>query len=116
MPHIHLETTADLHENADVPEILEGLIGALVTVESINPATVKAYHTLLKNWHVGEGHAPGFAHVTLEILSGRSSELKAKMADVVFAELQTRFAYSREQEDGKITLEIREMDAATYRS
>jgi hypothetical protein len=54
--------------------------------------------------------------VTLEILSGRSSELKAKMVDVVFAELQTRFAYSREQEDGKITLEIREMDAATYRS
>jgi 5-carboxymethyl-2-hydroxymuconate isomerase len=116
MPHIHLETTADLHENADVPEILEALIGALVTVESINPATVKAYHTLLKNWHVGEGHPAGFAHLTLEILSGRPPDLKAKLADTVFAELQARFAYSRENEDGKITLEIREMDAATYRS
>jgi 5-carboxymethyl-2-hydroxymuconate isomerase len=115
MPHIHLETTADLHENADVPEILEALTRTLSGQETMTPLMIKSYHTLLKNWHVGEGHPAGFAHLRVEILAGRPDELKTKVADAMFAELKDRFAYSLEHEEARVTMELREMDPFTYR-
>lgn len=115
MPHIHLETTADLQENGEIPQILERLIIALSSVESISTTSIKAYHTLRTNWMVGEGHPEGFAHCTLGVLSGRSPELRAKLADTVFAELKRCFEFSDQEGGVAVTLEVRDMDALTYR-
>jgi 5-carboxymethyl-2-hydroxymuconate isomerase len=115
MPHIHLETTADLHENADVPDILEALVVALSGFETVAPASIKAYHTLRSVWHVGEGHPAGFAHCQVGILTGRPIELRQQMADGLYAVLLERFAMSLEAGEVAVTLELREMDAPTYR-
>ena len=114
MPHIHLETTADLPENADVPDILEALAATLSAQESVKPATVKAYHTLRSVWAVGEGAPEGFAHLTLGLLSGRSPELRRTISEAAMATLRERFAASLEAKEVALTLEVREMDASTY--
>jgi 5-carboxymethyl-2-hydroxymuconate isomerase len=115
MPHIHLQTTANLVENTSIEEILEGLVAEFCTIESVSPAAVKAYHSLSSVWVMGEGAEPGFAACTISVLEGRSEELRVKMADQMFAALQSAFAQSKAAGEVNLTLEIREMDRATYR-
>jgi 5-carboxymethyl-2-hydroxymuconate isomerase len=114
MPHIHLETTADLPENAHVPDILEALATALAGQESVDAASVKAYHTLRPNWCVGEGHPPGFAHTTLRVLAGRPPELRRRMAEAALAVLREQFADSLAAAEVRVTVEVVEMDRETY--
>ena len=114
MPHIILETTADLFENANIPDILEALVVRLCSFDTVNPRAVKAYHTLRSNWHMGEGAPPGFAHCTVGILGGRPLELRKSISAGMFEELRTQFATSIESNEVSLTLEIREFDADTY--
>jgi 5-carboxymethyl-2-hydroxymuconate isomerase len=114
VPHIHLETTADLPENADVPDILEALVATISGQETVTPASIKAYHTLRSNWAMGEGAPAGFAHCTLMVLTGRPVELRRKMAEAAMATLREHFKMSLEASEVSLTLEVREMEAATY--
>lgn len=115
MPHIILETTADLPENADIPAILESLVLRLSTFDTIDSSAVKAYHTLRSNWCMGEGAPPGFAHVTVGILAGRPIELRRQIADGMYSEMRSHFAQSMEAGEVGLTLELREFDRDTYR-
>lgn len=115
MPHIILETTADLPENANVPDILDALVAKLSSIESVDSKAVKGYHTLRSVWAMGNGAPPGFAHCTVAVLSGRPEELRKKMSDEMYAVLQEHFTASLELGEVGLTLEIREMDKATYR-
>ncbi len=114
MPHIHLETTADLEENANLPDILEALTEALSNQETIPSRGVKAYHTLRSVWCVGEGGIPGFAHCEVAILGGRPLDLRQRMATSLMAVLQQQFAESLSEGLVSVTLELREMDKDTY--
>jgi 5-carboxymethyl-2-hydroxymuconate isomerase len=114
MPHIHLETTADLEENANVPDILEALTVALGAQETMNSKAVKAYHSLRSIWFVGEGGPAGFAHCEVAILEGRSPELRQKIATALMEVLRDQFACSIQDGLATVTLEMREMEAATY--
>lgn len=115
MPHIHLQTSADLHENGDIPEILQKLVETLCAFETMNPAAVKAYHTLRPNWVVGEGHPEGFAHAEVAVLSGRPEALRIQIADGMFEALRECFSTGLSNGEVGVSLELREMAAATYR-
>jgi len=115
MPHLHLETTADLPENGAIPDMLEALVAKLSTFETIGSQSIKAYHSLRPNWAMGEGAAPGFAHLTVALLSGRPVDLRKKIADGMFDEMRSHFATSLEHNEVQLTLEVREMEAETYR-
>ena len=114
MPHIILETTADLFENANIPDILEGLVNRLSSFETIDSKSVKAYHTLRSNWHMGEGAPAGFAHCTVGLMSGRPLELRQKISEGMYEEMRSHFTMSLENNEAALTLELREFDAATY--
>ncbi|MGV3618648.1 MAG: 5-carboxymethyl-2-hydroxymuconate Delta-isomerase [Fimbriimonas sp.] len=114
MPHIHLETTADLQENAHVPDMLEALVQALTGQETVDPSSVKAYHTLRSNWCVGEGHPAGFAHVTLKVLGGRPVELRRQMADAILDVLRDHFAESLAAAEVRVSVDVVEMNRETY--
>ena len=115
MPHIILETTADLPENANVPDILEALVAKLSSIESVDSKAVKGYHNLRSVWAMGEGAPPGLAHCTVLVMTGRPEELRKKISDQMYAVLKEHFAQSLELNEVALTLELREMDAATYR-
>lgn len=115
MPHILLETTADLVENAHVPDILEDLVAKLASFESIDSKSIKAYHVLRSVWAMGEGAPTGFAHCSVLILSGRTPELRKAIADGMYAVMSAHFADSHAAHEASLTLEVREMDPLTYR-
>ena len=115
MPHIILETTADMPENANVPDILDALTATLCAMDTIDSKAVKAYHTLRSVWCMGAGAPPGFAHCTVAIMAGRPEDLRKKISDEMYAVLRKEFAQSLELGEVGLTLELREMDAGTYR-
>jgi 5-carboxymethyl-2-hydroxymuconate isomerase len=115
MPHIHLQTTSDLEENAKLPDILEALTEALAAFDSVPSKGIKAFHTLRSVWVMGGGAPDGFAHCEVAILEGRSSELKKEIATDLFEVLKQEFAESITTGAASVTLEIREMVAETYR-
>lgn len=115
MPHVHLDTTADLPENAQVPDILEALVAELSKYETISVSSIKAYHTLRPNWAMGAGAPEGFAHLTVAILAGRSLELRKRISDGLWRVMREQFAQSLDANEVQLTLELREMDPQTYR-
>lgn len=115
MPHLILETTADLYENANIPDMLEALVRRLSKFETIDPKAIKAYHTLRSNWSMGEGAPPGFCHLTVGIMGGRPLELRKRIADGMYEELCSHLNLSVDHDDISITLEVREFDPDTYR-
>lgn len=114
MPHLRIQTTANLTENARMGEILERMVRAFSGFETIQSASVKGYHLLHETWCLGAGAKPGFVHCELAILSGRPVELRRKLADEMYSELKTCFAESLENGEANLTLEVREMDRDTY--
>lgn len=114
MPHILLETTADLPENANIPDILDVLVERLGSFESISKSSIKAYHTLRSVWSVGDGHPPGFAHCCVSILEGRSPELQARISAGMYDVLKAQFTQSLHNSEVGLTLELREMQKDTY--
>lgn len=114
MPHLHLETTADLPENANVPDILEAIVAELSTYETIQSPSIKAYHTLRSVWHMGEGAPPGFAHLTVAILTGRPMELRRRMAEGMLRVLREHLTMSLEADEVSVSVELREMERETY--
>lgn len=114
MPHVHLETTSDLFENAHIPDILEGLIQVIASQEGVNPASIRAYHSIRPVWAVGAGAPQGFAHVELRVVTGASLEWRQALRDAIIAELRKRFDFTLTSGEGQVTLEIREMLLETY--
>ena len=115
MPHIILETTSDLRENADIPQILEALVECLSAQATVDPSAIKAYHGLRHTWVMGEGAPPGFAHCTVKLLTGRDEGLRSQIADAMYQTLCEQFAASRADDELCLTLELHEMNAVTYR-
>lgn len=114
MPHVHLETTSDLFENAHIPDILEGLIQVIANQKDVDPASIRAYHSIRPVWAVGAGAPSGFAHVEVRVVTGHSLEWRQKLRDAIIAELRKRFEFTVASHEGQVTLEIREMLHETY--
>lgn len=115
MPHIHLYTSADLVENVDIPDILRALVEELAAKATIEAKSIKAYHSLFHTWAMGEGSPAGFAHCAVSLLSGRPVELRKQISDAMYARLGECFSESVASGEISPTLELREMDAETYR-
>lgn len=115
MPHIVLETTSDLLENDRIPDLLAALVDVLSAQESVSAASVKAYHGLRANWHMGEGAPRGFAHCEVRLLSGRPVDLRRRIADAMGACMRSQLSESLAEGAVSVTVEVREMDAETYR-
>ena len=115
MPQIFLETTANLEENAEIPDILHALANTLSQFETVDPSAVKAFHGLRMTWAMGEGAPAGFVQCQVSVLTGRSLELRGRIADAIMKVLQEAFSVSVEEREASITLEIREMERETFR-
>ncbi len=115
MPQIFLETTANLEENAVIPDILEALVATLSKFETVDPAAVKAFHGLRMTWEMGLGAPAGFVQCQVSVLTGRPLELRQRIADEIINVLQNAFRVSIDEHEASITVEIREMERETFR-
>lgn len=110
MPHLQIACYPQFN--------LEPLADALVTefcqIETVDPASVKAYFQH-SEWFVGgEGAPRGFVHLTICVLSGRSPEILRSMSERLYQVGELLLA-GQLAEPVSWTVEVREMDRDTYR-
>lgn len=114
MPHLKLDASSNLLELGNLPEILRQLVAEFCRHETIDPASVKAYFREQGVWAMGEGARPGFVHLEVAVLDGRPIELKQAIAQGMRGVLERCFARSIAEGLVGLTIEIRDMDRATY--
>ncbi len=98
-----------------IPDILASLVACLSGFETVDPAAVKAYHSLRTVWAMGEGAPEGFVQCQVSILTGRPAELQAAISAGIMAVLEKAFEVSVEDRQASITVEIREMTKESFR-
>lgn len=114
MPHLKLDVSRNILELDDVPAILRELVAEFCHHETIDAASVKAYARVYDTWAMGEGARPGFVHLELALLDGRPVELKRAITEGICGVIERCFARSLAAGLVGVTVEVRDMDRATY--
>jgi 5-carboxymethyl-2-hydroxymuconate isomerase len=114
VPHLKLDVSSNALGQVDVSEVLTKLVAELCRHETIDPASVKAYFREQSVWAMGKGARPGFIHLEVAVLDGRPLELKQAIAQGMRGVLERCFARSIAEGLVGLTIEIRDMDRATY--
>lgn len=110
MPHLRLSSSPMALPRLDASSLLTDLCDKFCLMESIDPATVKAYFSEVELFVMGNGAPKGFVHLEASVLAGRADELRGQIAhellDVMKKHLRGRPL--------SVTVEVREMDRAGY--
>ncbi len=114
MPHLTLEYSDDLPAPVDFGALFARLHRALAD-EGFPPERLKSRALPCPVFRVGAG-APDavFAHLTVAILGGRDVETRRRIGERLLALLREAFAAAWDERACDLTVEVREMERATY--
>ncbi len=113
MPHLTLEYTGNLAE-LDVRRTLVSLNTALMESGHFEGRDIKCRAFRLSDYLVGDSFGAGaFAHVTLRLLSGRSTEVKADLARRLLGAL-TDSARRNGATAVQLTVEVYDLERLSY--
>lgn len=112
MPHIILEYSSAIEDKVSLPQVLQKLHETLAGA-GIDKARIKTRGIQLAHAVVGDYGADGLmAHVTLLLLEGRDVDTRNQYGGALHQVIQDEIV--SHYPDCKATLEVREMDKATY--
>jgi 5-carboxymethyl-2-hydroxymuconate isomerase len=115
MPHITLEYTDNIGQPIEFRDLFAELHQVLASIAGISIANCKSRALSLDTYHVGEGKAGNaFVHLEVQLLEGRSAELKREIAERGLEVLKKHFARSLSDRHLQITLEVRDMQRQAY--
>ncbi|MGV9415646.1 5-carboxymethyl-2-hydroxymuconate Delta-isomerase [Nocardia sp. NPDC003693] len=86
MPHLTVSYTAALAGTFDTTGFARDIFGAAAAILDADPATFKARFTRIDDWVIGlDGSESGtdWVQIFLDIASGRTSEIKAALAEAI---------------------------------
>ena len=108
MPHLIIEYAQDMEVEEKVPAMLNAVHNAAVASGLFDEGNIKVRAIPLVHYRFGKGRDP-FIHAQLRIQVGRNQDQKKALSNAVLKTL-------REQNwpAGMITVEVVEMDTATY--
>ncbi|KVE21631.1 5-carboxymethyl-2-hydroxymuconate isomerase [Burkholderia vietnamiensis] len=94
MPHIVVEYTANIRDDAHIPALLRTLNATLIAQGGVFPTGgIRSRAIELHDYCVADGtHDDAFVHVTLKIAAGRSDATKKAACDALFAAIAAHFA------------------------
>jgi len=115
MPHLTIEYTRNLRQNAQFDGLFARLHAALAELGGIKQANCKSRAVELDQFHVGEGAAnAAFVHADVRFLEGRSAEVKQGIGRAILAILRDGFPGPADVRDLQITVEIRDIQRSMY--
>jgi 5-carboxymethyl-2-hydroxymuconate isomerase len=115
MPHIKVDVSANAARPGRIKPFLSDLAARLADFESIESGAVKAYLNVREHFAMNPDGRPAFIHVEVALMRGRNLELRSQIADAMREIVIAEFAEKVSHDGIAITVEIREMDAETYR-
>jgi 5-carboxymethyl-2-hydroxymuconate isomerase len=116
MPHLILELSANVLDRPGLPQLLRELHEALVATGEFQREDIKSRVVVHDLFLVADG-APRRAFVALEvqILSGRSDEMKALIAEGAHALLMAAFPETLARLRCSVTVQVSDIHRASYR-
>ncbi len=112
MPHIIIEHSNNLNDSVDLQKLVVDTQEALAT-QGVEKARIKSRAIPLAHYVVGDkGQDGAMVHITLLLLEGRDDVLKKQYSTAIYEEVTKAVKVF----DGAcaVTLEVRDMAAATY--
>lgn len=115
MPHVRLEYSDDLEPLpsfpavfAQVHTVLHETAGAAISNAKSRAVAVRGY--------VGDGSpSNAFVHLAIELMEGRSTEVKASISDQCLAIVDAAFRQAGEHRELQVTVSVSDLERATYR-
>ena len=115
MPHVILEYSANILDDADFPYLFARLHDVLVETGNCRLDDIKSRAIGCEHFRVGDGDARNaFAHLTLHVLEGREEEALQTLGEACLEVMQTFYAKSLEEQRCDLTVEIRPMRRDSY--
>lgn len=108
MPHCIVEYSQNLEQEVPPADFLEAVKEACITSALFSIEDIKLRSFSYKSFLTG-GEEDAFVHVTLRVLSGRTSEQKKQLSDLVLEAL-TQFSLK----NVSLSVEVCEMERDSY--
>ncbi len=116
MPHVVLEYSDNLPDRPDLRRVLLEIHEVLVATGAFARDDIKSRAVRHDTYAVADGASErGFVALEIRILEGRSAEVKAAASEGALAVLEHAFAASLARLPVGLSVEIRDMDRASYR-
>lgn len=118
MPHIIVEYTDNIKNDANIPNLLEKINGVLIARSPLFPTGgIRSRAIELQDYRVADGKEDdAFVHLTLKIAAGRSEEDKKAVCDELFEMIKDHFAELFAERFLALSMELIEFsEAGTYK-
>jgi 5-carboxymethyl-2-hydroxymuconate isomerase len=116
MPHCTLEYSANVPDRPDVVRVLADVHAALMATGLFTLADIKSRGVRHEHFLIGDGDpARVFVTLTVEILGGRSDEVKAQISEAALAVLARHYPESLAQRICSLTVQVCDIHRASYR-
>ncbi|CAJ0738609.1 5-carboxymethyl-2-hydroxymuconate Delta-isomerase [Ralstonia edaphis] len=112
MPHVIVEYTDNLGDDARIPELLRAMNETLMAQNGVFPTGgIRSRAIKLTDYRVADGKEDdAFVHVTLKIAAGRTPETKKAACDALFEAIKAHFAEAFARRYLALSMELTEFD------
>jgi len=115
MPHLILEHSTNIVEKADFEQLFSRMHWVLTELGAFKLADLKSRVYPCPTYYIADGDANhAFVHLRLEIVEGRTSDIKKQAGERLLALLKETFHESLKQHSCQITVELRDMARDGY--
>lgn len=115
MPHILLETSANLKAPPSHRTVFEDLHEAIRPMESVRVADLKSRAVRHENVYIGDGNPErSFVHLQVQLLTGRDQSVRHRLAKECMRILELHFGADVVGPLCQMSVEVREMERSTY--
>ncbi|TQS74879.1 5-carboxymethyl-2-hydroxymuconate isomerase [Ornithinibacillus gellani] len=118
MPHIIVEYTKNIQEQANIPPLLHKINAQLIAEGDIFPTGgIRSRAVMLQDYVIADSTeaADAFVHVTLKMGSGRSVEVKETVCKHLFHVLESHFHSLLQTDHFALSLELYEFTNPTFK-
>ena len=115
MPHLSLIYSSNVDEKVEARVLFGELHQALMELEAFELLDFKSRTMMQSNYHIGDGaENRAFVHLDVAVMAGRDVSVRQRVVQVCLRVLNAYFAGSAGKVDLQLSVELREMDRATY--
>jgi 5-carboxymethyl-2-hydroxymuconate isomerase len=116
MPHCILEYSANVPDRPDLARVLADVHAALTATGEFTLADIKSRAVRHEQFLIGDGDpARVFVTLTMQILGGRSDEVKARISEAALAVLTRHYPESLTTRTCSLTVQVCDIHRASYR-
>ncbi len=115
MPQIRLEYTTNIDLKIDFKSLFTQLHQLVCDITGANLNACKSGVIPLQQYCIGDGaDAHAFAFITINLLSGRSTDEKQTLSQKALALLRQYYEPAQSKHKLQLTVRVNDMDKATY--